>query len=139
MASAVSYRQLHIVDDFPAELVMMVAAPLPTWGQRALMLTCKTLHNIVAPLLYRDIKVNIGHVPRPRGVRLFNYSFLPATRVLSCLLLSAKNAETAQAYHCYVQYVVSLLVKSHMTPDALTSGFSVNFTHRSQTSRINSS
>ena len=96
--------------------------PLETWFQivelsalsdkRALMLTCKTLHDMLAPIMYR-VLVTQERV-RPRLVRATRTSRVPTTTVLPCLLLSAWNDFRQATHHRYVEYIKSLTVLSYV-------------------------
>ncbi|KAL1942464.1 hypothetical protein VTO73DRAFT_6066 [Trametes versicolor] len=88
----------------PADLVWVIASSLPRQDQYAILLTSWSLHDIVAPILYRSVEIWIQPVMMDavieRDPRPFN--------ILSNLAHSARYANSPQPSRCYAAHILTL-------------------------------
>lgn len=101
--------------------------PLDTWSvilpllavseKRALMLTCKAVHNVVAPNMYRTLAIHEWLRLRPLRVKRKCSCCLPHLlmgSVLPCLLHSICNDTGGALCRRYMQYIKSLTIISYV-------------------------
>ncbi|KAI1784735.1 hypothetical protein LXA43DRAFT_1066516 [Ganoderma leucocontextum] len=103
----------------PVEMWLEVARALSPSEKRAMMLTCKTIHNALAPDVYRVLTVHERVRPRParsrRRLRNVTYSkAAPPAPLLPCLLLTLRHTSGWAVRHRYVDYVKSFTFISYL-------------------------
>ena len=108
-----------VVSRIPPETWLEVMNSLTFPDRRSLMLTSWTLHDIVAPIVYRALTMR-GYIisRRPGGHRIGSQRF-EAHRFLSCIVLSIRHYNGLQHNSPYASLLKSFSLLSYVTVNNL--------------------
>lgn len=102
----------------PMETWIQVARSLTLSEKHALMLSCRSIHDMIAPIVYRVLVTQERLKARLGGKTNTAFSScvrrVPTTLVLSCLMLSTHNKSGQAAHRRYVDHIKSLTVMSYV-------------------------
>ena len=92
----------------PPEVWAMVLTLLSLPEKRALLLTCKVLHDVLAPIVYRVLIVHEELKPRPIKTKrkwVVGDHPIPSSTVLSCLHFTTHRLVGREVQHHYLAYI----------------------------------
>ncbi|KAI0348887.1 hypothetical protein OH77DRAFT_491490 [Trametes cingulata] len=102
------HRRARVLSELPEDVLIEIASRLRTADQRAVALSCWSLHNVTTPILYRSLELCF-HAPSGDDEQDSQNLY----RLLRTLTTTTAYAATRHASRCYIGHVITLSYSSY--------------------------